>query len=273
VIDGEVEHQVVYQLRDAQSATSTISQLHTVAIPVRTADIRFSFVDPPQLATSPTAVPLTALSLGMLSGDYVFFVSVNASDLPGSSDAYVSWLGPSGEVWMPEMQMPRESLQSYFAVHTATVESPDAQVTLLAWRGADSSTIAYVRAVAVRREAFASVDFARDDNQMTTAQLPEIERAHVDPTDGLASSYVLVTSIDLEEPCSGFPDAERAVHIQVNQTTETFAHATENCAYASTYGTVRAVATRPTHAGIGYSSLNGSEVKYLGSQLLLLGLP
>jgi hypothetical protein len=273
VIDGEVEHQIVYQLRDAQSATSRISQLHAIAIPVRTADIRFSFFDPPQLATSPTSVPHTPLSLGQLSGDYVFFVSVNASDLPASQDAYVSWIAPNGDVWMQPMQQPREPSQSYFAVHAATVESSDAQVTLLAWRGGADATVSYVRAVAVRQEAFASVDFARDDVEMTTSQLPEIEGAHVDLAGGTASRYVLVTSIGLEEPCVGDPDAERAVHVQVDSTTQTVAHATDNCAYAATYGTVRLLGTRPTHVGIGYSSQNGSAVSYLGSQLVLLGLP
>jgi hypothetical protein len=272
VIDGELEHRIVYQLRDAQSATSTISQLHVIAIPLRSQDIRFSFVDPPQVVTSATPVPHTTLSLGMLSGDYVLFLSVNATDLPAQSDAYVSWLGPSGETWMPEMQQPREPLQSYFVVQRATIESPDARVTLLAWRGGGDATVAYARAVAVRSDAFASVDFAHDEMFKLTAALPQIDGAQIDGTPGPASRYVLVTSVGLEEPCSGDPDAERAVHVRIDATTQTTSHATDNCAYAATYGIVRALAALPGHVATGYSSQNGSLVSYLGSQVLLLGL-
>lgn len=274
VIDGAMSHEIVYQVHDEQAATATIERLYWAAIPIADADIRFSFDDPARLTTTTTPIPFTDLSLGTLTGDYVLFMIVNASDGPGESDVYVSWQGPADEILMEKMQNSREPWQSYFAMHRATYAGDDVHLTLYAYGGSDFGTVSYVRAIAVRASAFASVDFASDFTQALTSQLPEVvgtTLAPAPPTEPVAS-YLFLAAIGLEEDCSVVTDAERATHLVIGDTTETIAHATDNCAYASTYGGLRPVAALPAKVEVGYSSLNGSPVNYLGSQVLLLGL-
>lgn len=274
VIDGAMSHEVVYQLHDEQGATATIERLYWAAIPIADADIRFSFDDPAKQTTTTTPIPFTDLSLGTLTGDYVLFMGVNASDGPGASDVYVSWHGPADEILMENMQNSREPWQSYFAMHRATYAGDDVHVTLHAYGGADFGTVRYVRAIAVRASAFASVDFASDFTPSMTSQLPETVGSTLVPSAPAepVRSYVFLASIGLEEDCTAVMDAERAMHLVISDTTETIAHATDNCAYASTYGGLRPLAALPAKVEVGYSTLNGSPVQYLGSQVLLLGL-
>ncbi len=269
-----MSHVVAYQLHDEQGATATIERLYWAAIPLADADVRFSFSDAPQLTTTTTPILFADLSLGTLTGDYVLFMGVNASDGPGASDVYVSWHGPGDEILMANMQNSREPFQSYFAMHRATYAGDDVHLALYAYGGSDFGTISYARAIAVRASAFASVDFASDFTESMTSQLPEVVGSTLVPSAPTepVRSYVFLASIGLEEDCSAVTDAERAMHLVIDDTTETIAHATDNCAYASTYGGLRPVANRPGKVEVGYSTLNGTPVQYLGSQVLLLGL-
>jgi hypothetical protein len=140
--------------------------------------------------------------------------------------------------------------------------------------GMSTSQTRYVRVVLVPTDQFADVQFAEDTSQTSTAQLAAVTGAALDPVAPAtpAHGYVAITNERLREPCANVTDAERAVHVVVDDTTRSYAHATDNCAYETTYGAVEVLSTLPAHLAIGYSSLNGESVQYRGAQVLLLGL-
>lgn len=275
VIDGDdSEHVVTYQLRDALAATSTIHALSMIAVPLPATAVSYAALDDIQAVTSGTSAPHTTLSLGALRGDYIFLLLVNGSDAPGESDLFTEWFGPSGEPWMTTTHFPREPWQSLFTMHRATVDSPNVMLTLNAWRGANPSQIRNVRAVALRADAFASAELARDDRSLVTTSMPAMPGVELAPLPATADTqYVLVGSIRLEEDCTVAPDAERAAHVVIDDVTATHIHATDNCAYAITYGAVRLLDTKPTYLAMGFSTLNGNPIIYDGAQVLLLALP
>lgn len=273
VIDGEMPHEIHYELRDAAGATATISQLHVAAIPLLDDRVRFSFADAPQDVVATTSSPHTTLSLGALAGDYVFLLVANATDLPDLSDVYVGWRGPGDEVWQDDVQHPREGWQAYLTLQRATVDDPDATVTFYSRVGGGTSQVSYLRAIAIQADAFASVDFARDDTTQTSAAQTATTAVELLPPASAASDHVVVGQLMMEEPCTPDPDAERTFHLVTDTLTDAVAHATDNCSYAASYGAVRRLSTRPSRIEVGFSTQNGSPVTYLGAQLLLLGLP
>lgn len=273
VIDGEMPHEIHYELRDAAGTTATISQLHAVAIPLLDDRVRFAFSDAPQNVIATTSSPHTTLSLGALSGDYVFLLVANSTDLPDLSDVYVGWRGPGDEVWQQDVQHPREGWQAYLTVQRATVDDADATITFYSRVGGDTSQVSYVRAIAIRTDAFASVDFGRDDTPQTSAALAATTAVELLPPASSATDHVIVGQLMMEEPCTPDPDAERTFHLITDTRAEAVAHATDNCSYAASYGAVRRLSTRPSRVEVGFSTQNSSPVSYLGAQLLLLGLP
>ncbi len=278
VLDGDdAPHTLSYQLRDAFAGTSTITNLTAIVIPLPAEAVSYARLDPPQEVTSPTEIPLVPLALGPLSGDYTFFLVVNSSEGIVGSDSYVQWRGPSDEVWLSDMQNPRDAWQSYFVIQRATVDLSDAVVTLYSHYGGSGPTqVRNVRAIAVRNDAFVSAAFDRHDvfdgayalaTPLFGAQLALVP----DPVP--ASSYVVVSSVRLDEDCtSAAPDAERAIHVEVDQQMTVLVHTTDSCAYQPTYGMVQLLPAQPAQVKVGYSTLNGSPVDYRGSQVLVLGL-
>lgn len=274
VIDGEMPHEVHYELRDATRATATITQLHVAALPLPADAVRFAFSDAPQSVVATTSSPHTPLSLGALSGDYVFLMVANASDLPGLSDVYVGWHGPADEIWQADVQLPREGWQAYLSMQRATIDDPDATVTFYSHVGGGTSQVSYLRVIAIRTDAFISVDFARDDTSQTSASMTPVTGTELLPSPGEAGDHVIVSQLMMEEPCIGaVPDAERTFYLVTETTVHAVAHATDNCSYAASYGAVRRLSTRPSRITAAFSTQNSSPVSYLGAQLLLLGLP
>lgn len=270
-----VEQRVVYQLREATGGTAKIEQLHAIAVrlPPGT-EPHYQSSDDIQSVTATAFAPLVTLSFGPLSGAYVLFLLVNASDLPAQNDCYVQWRGPSGEVLLPELQQPREPWQSMFAIRTIDLDTPDATFTLDAYVSAGGAgRVRYVRAFAMRADAFESFAFDRSSTLIDTIS-PEVSIGPlVTPApDAAAPAYLYIASTIGAEDC-GTTDAERRYHFLVDGEDATIMHVTENCAYVATYGATRLLDHRPDELAIGVSSGNGLHVWMSEATILLLGLP
>jgi hypothetical protein len=267
--------QIQIQLRDASGAGGTLSTLTLVAIPLPPASLVYATNDPPHDITWLTRSLDTTLSLGALTGDHVFMVLVDVTDLPGLSDCYVEWRGPADELWLVEAHQPRESWQSFMAVHRASVDTANAQVTLYTHGGGGGGgcQVRDVRAIAISVDAFASVDHARDDDFQGTAAATATTKATLTSTSAAANHYVFYGAALLDEDCNTVADAERTATFTRDSSTTTISHATDNCSYAATYATVALLASAPQMMSVGFSSgVAGGVVEHKASELLLLGL-
>jgi hypothetical protein len=263
---------ITYQLRDRTGGTGTIDQLHAVAIPLPdAADPRYAALDEPQLITATARAPASVLSLGALDGDYVVLLLVNGSEMPSSANIFLEWRGPSDEILVPESQFPREPWQSLLAVHRLSLQTSDAVFTLYAYAGV-SAQIEYVRALALRSDGFASIDYQRSTTVIATQALDQSIATQLAPT-GDAARYVYVASTLAEESCPNPIDALRRLHFAIGTEDRVIEHATDNCAYQLTYGTTDLLQSRPDTIGTGISSGNGQRTTLTESQVLLLGLP
>jgi hypothetical protein len=267
--------QIVIQLRDASAAGGTLQTLTLVAIPFSPTDIAYAASDPPHDITWIARTLDTTLSLGALSGDYVVMLGVNATDMPGLSDCYVEWQGPSGQTLLVESHQPRESWQSYFTVHRVSVDAANAQVTLFTHggNGGGGCQVRNIRALAIPVAAFASVDYMRSDVFQRTAAATPMTMVTLTPSGTSASRYLFYGAALLDEDCLTVPDALRTTTIARDGLTTTISHATDNCSYAASYATFALLAAAPQTMSVAFSSGTGvGGVDHKASELMLLGL-
>jgi hypothetical protein len=272
LLDGTTApQQITFQLRDAQGGTAKLVNLDVVALPLDPQDVAYANNDPVIDVTALTPTPVASLSLGALHGDYVFMLLTNMTDLPGASDVFLEWAGPNNEAWLVDHQQPREPRQSAFIVRRAPVDSDDAVVKLVSYGGSGPGQLSYSRVVALRADAFASVDFAVDETpQVTTsAALTQTVTTTVSPG---AASYLFVGSMRLSETCNMVPDADRLASYDLGSMIHVAEHRTDNCAYDATYGYVTLLSTAPPAVSARVGSANGLEVQYFSSEVLMLGL-
>jgi hypothetical protein len=273
VMDGATPHTVRYELRDASGGTATIEQLDVVAIALPSDAVTYRAADDIIQVSSVTPAVVVDLAMGDLSGDYVGMLLVNASDAPGLSNVYVQWRDGTGALLSHRTHQPREPWQSFRVLQRMTLEQPDMHVQLFADVG-DSGQLRYARALAVRADAFADVQFAADTTMAVTvdsAVQPGAALA-LAPTPSPAPEYVVATSLQLQETCTPGTDADRHIEVAIDGAVQAMTHTTENCTYTATYGTLDTLDHRPANVTIGWSTLNGIEVEYDGSQILALGL-
>ena len=276
LLGSTVEQHLVYQLRDASGGTAKIEQLHAIAVRLPPgAAPHYQSSDDAQLVTATTLGPQVTFSLGPLSGRYVVFLLVNASDRPAQNDCYVQWRGPSGEILLQQLQQPREPWQSMFAVRVLELDTPDATLTLDARAGIGGpAQVRNVRAFAMRADAFET--FAFDHTMaMIDAVSPDVSIGPVvtPGPGGAASAYLYVASTVGKEDCVATIDTERRYHFIVDDDDTTIAHVTDNCAYWTTYGVTRLLDHKPTQLALGVSSGNAQQVWMSHPAILLLGLP
>jgi hypothetical protein len=263
---------ITYQLRDASGGGATIDQLHAVALPLpASADAHYAAVDDAQLITALAPAPAAALSLGALDGEYLVLLLVNGTEMPASSNIFLEWRGPGGEVVVPTSQFPREPWQSLFTARVVPLATSDAVYTLYAYAGS-SGQVAYVRALALRADGFASLDHQLSTTTIDT-QAPDASIATQLAPIGDAAQYVYLASTLAEESCTNTPDAVRRLHFMIDGDDRVLEHATDNCSYQLTYGATDLLQARPALIGTGVSSGNGQHVILRDSQILLLGLP
>ncbi|HUS30639.1 MAG TPA: hypothetical protein VMZ53_19150 [Kofleriaceae bacterium] len=266
--------QLRYQLRDVSAAGAILEALTVEAIPFAAADVAYASNDPVHDVTAVAATADSVLSLGPLSGDYVFFLVANTTDLPGESDCYVQWMGPNGATWMRDSQQPRESWQSFMTVQRGSFDIVAAHVTLLTHVGSGPCQVRNVRAAAIPTSAFASVDYARnDDATLVNATATPATTVTLTPMPSSATQFLFWGNAMLDEDCLTVADAQRTVVFTHGSTTESISHATDNCSYTATYGHVALLPSAPSSMSIGFSSGSGAGgVDHYASELMLLGL-
>jgi hypothetical protein len=263
---------ITYQLRDASGGTAAIDQLHAVAIPLpSSAELHVASIDDAQPITATTPTPAATLSLGALAGDYIVLLLVNGTELPSASDIFLEWRGPADEVLLPTVQFPREPWQSLLAARVLPLTTNDAVFTLYASTRA-TAQIAYARALAIRVDAFASVDQQFSSMNIDTVAPEPVIATQLSPV-GEAAQYLYLASSRGEEPCTATPDTLRRLHFLIGSEDRVIEHATDNCSYQLTYGTTDLLPSRPARIGTGVSSGNGEHALLTESQVLLLGLP
>lgn len=173
----------------------------------------------------------------------------------------------------PESQNPREPWQSELMVHVLTVSNPNATVTLQSYTGIGSDAEQrYVRALAMRVDAFASWDFQATTTPIATTSAAVSVGPQVQPS-GAGNKYVYMASTWSEEDCGNTMPALRELHFIVDGTDRITDHATANCAFQLTYGAFGLFASRPGLLQNGVSSANGQNTIMADSQIVLLGLP
>jgi hypothetical protein len=155
---------------------------------------------------------------------------------------------------------------------TTFVARPDVHARLYTRTNGAGASAAYARALAVRADAFADVQFAEVTALQKSAVATVQRAATLSLTPATAREYVVLTSSRMKETCMGGVDAERHLEVDIDGSVEQNTHATDNCAYTATYGSLHALASEPGAVDVGWSTLNGTEVEYGGSQILALGL-
>lgn len=273
VVDGsDGAQEITFELRDVQGGTSTMSGLEVNALPLP-AGARYRAGDTPLAITAETVgAPAVDFPLGALDGDYAFLLLANMSDAPRESDVYIAWTGPAGEPWVTEIQQPREPLQSVLLIERATFTG-DATIRLGAWATPATATIAYPRVLALPLAELAGFAYQQSPNTMSTTLATPTFVNEIQPTIPEAVHYQYIATARVEENCTGMPDAERGVHFVMGDDERIYQHATDNCAYETTYGMNRLFTSLPSRFAVGVSSGNGYDVVHRTSTQLLLALP
>jgi hypothetical protein len=276
VLEGGADPQtVVYELRDRANGISTIDQLHTIAVPLP-ADAEPHYVsrDDVEPVSAQANTPLHALSLGSLSGTYVVLLLANGTELPSTANLWLEWRGPNDEVLMRESQFPREPRQALLTARVLSITAADATFTLYAYTGGPTGAqTSYVRAFAMRSDAFVSIDHGFSSTPITTMSATPSMAQQVLTTPSDANRYLYLTTAWAEEDCLNTADVLRRMHFTIDADEHIVEHATDNCAYQLTYGVTKLLPARPNVMATGISSGNG-QVTILGdSQIVLLGLP
>jgi hypothetical protein len=276
VLDGRTDAQtIVYELREVASGTATIDRLHAIAVPLpANAEPHYAAQDAVQPVSALASSPLITLSLGAVSGTYVVLLLANGTELPSSADLWLEWRGPNDEVLLRETQFPREPRQSLLSVRVLPMTTADAAFTLHAYTGGTTGAqTSYVRAFAMRSDAFPSIDHGLATTPiMTTVTTPSIA-TQLTTMASDARAYLYLATTWGGEDCVNTVDAVRRFHFIVDADEQIVEHATDNCGYELTYGVTDLLPARPSTLGTAVSSGNG-QITILGdSQIVLLGLP
>jgi hypothetical protein len=263
---------VTVELHELTGGTSTINDLHLVAIPLpAAADPLYGSVDAIANVTGEPVHVFYDFALDPdRAGDYLFLLLANTSDRPVESDNTTRWLDPAGQPWTQFLQMPRTPWQSHLYVRGATL-GPDS-ITIRFEAVSPGGQTQYVRLLAVRTDAFASFALATDQLERATTAPAVTVTSSVSPNAAGAHGYLFLGSARVQDDCANTVPADRGIQFAIDGAITTLRHATQNCAYMTTYGTVRLLPAATSTASVGFDSGNGQIVNYKESSLLLLGL-
>ena len=156
--------------------------------------------------------------------------------------------------------------------HVIAVSSPDAVFTLLTHTGSTVpvGSIRYLRVLALRAGAFASIDHSWTSTSIVTTSTGVSTGPVLVPT-GTATRFLYMASSWSSAECPG--PTLRRLHFVVGSGERVVEHASDNCALMLTYGTVGLLASRPASLSNGASSASGPYVEMRDSHIVLLGLP
>lgn len=274
VFDGDASAtSIVFQARDTMGATTRVSNLRAVAVRLPPeADPLYASSDALVTTTSRMFAPIATLSLAPATpGEYLVFLCALTSEGPGTSDIDTYWLDPSGLPWTTELKNPRGALQSQLWIRRTTLGGA-ATVELLA-STRETATVQYVRALAIRTDAFPNLVATSDDviEETTIAPTP-IYSNEIVPTLSDAEKYLVVGTTRIDDDCTNSAMAARGAHFVVDAFEQVAHHVAGNCAYYTTYGFVGLLDAPPSRFAVGVSSGNGMRVHQDESNLVVLGV-
>ena len=100
-----------------------------------------------------------------------------------------------------------------------------------------------------------------------------MSRCHAAPVASSATQFLAWGNAVLDEDCFTVADAHRTVTFTRDAVQTSIAHATDNCSYTATYGSLALLPSKPSSMSLAVSSGTGvGVVDHLASELLLLGL-
>ncbi len=268
---------IAFELRDAAAATSTVEQLHAIAIPLPdTSDLQIANVDQIDVSGSALA-PYAELSIDPARpGEYVMIAVANTTELPDHSGVYLQIRDTTGTIQLSAAHNPREALQSYFMMWTETLSSRGT-CTFESRTGnvLGSSQIRFARVAAFRADSLQSVEISESRSSLiATAATPTIFHSAV--TSPTGSEFVHIASVVLTENCPAplTGGADRSVRFMVDgQLVSTINHVSDNCGFDGTYGVVEQREAAPSEVSIEVASGNGTAVTASNARIMILGLP
>ena len=194
---------------------ATIEDLRVVAFAVPPgADPVFFEHEEVQTVTQPNATQRIYQSIAALdidpraAGDYLIMLTLLASEAPGVASVGVRAVAPGAELWPVEGMVPRPHLanpldewQSFMLVRSLHSDGSAVTVDLqVDGSGTEGSTVRYVRALALRQDAFAQVKIATALEEQTIATDTVVGELDVsaDPCHGVVGAqFVTLYSLGL----------------------------------------------------------------------------
>lgn len=266
---------IQFQARDTLAATTVISDLRAVAVPLPAATApEYVAFDGPTSVNEPVAAPVHTFALDIeQDGDYVFLLLANQTEAPGSSDIETQWFDPDGVAWASTLQNPRGAWQSSLLMRRRMLDAGTHNIEVHAQSGAMAS-IAYARVLALRVDGFAGrfAFVATDVDDVTASATPDVAST-LDLNLPQSSKYIALGTVRVDDDCANSMLAVRRAQFAFDDIMTSIAHVPGNCASETTYGFVALRSEPPVTFAATYSSGNGMNVEHEESALLVVGLP